>query len=29
MQKADDGYYHLPPGSPQIPLLYSVKAYKP
>ena len=28
MQKADDGFYHLPPGAPQIPFLYSVRAHK-
>jgi SAM-dependent methyltransferase len=29
MQKGDDGYYHLPPGSPQIPFVFSLRGTKP
>ena len=29
LQKADDGYFHLPEDSPQIPLLFSLRATKP
>ena len=29
VQKADDGYFHLPSESPKIPLLFSLRATKP
>lgn len=29
LERSDDGSYHLPPGAPRLPLLYSLRASKP